>query len=113
MFKTNDKMQKLEFATEFLIFSILSRSSTFITTCCLSIFMLCQSDPTVLWVDRSGHSHKKRKDSLEGSPDRVLFAGELEFPKILVPRLPQHTWNINIENVPESQSGQNNCIVYM
>ena len=35
-------------------------------------------------------SHKKRKDSLEGSLDRVLFAAELEFPKILVPRLPQH-----------------------
>ena len=31
------------------------------------------------------HSHKKRKDSLEGSLDRVLFAAELEFPKILVP----------------------------
>ena len=27
------------------------------------------------------HSHKKRKDSLEGSLDRVLFAAELEFPK--------------------------------
>ena len=35
-------------------------------------------------------SHKKRKDSLEGSLDRVLFAAELEFPKILVPRLHQH-----------------------
>ena len=29
------------------------------------------------------HSHKKRKDSLEGSLDRVLIAAELEFPKIL------------------------------
>ena len=29
------------------------------------------------------HSHKKRKDSIEGSPDRVLFAVELEFSKIL------------------------------
>ena len=75
--------------------------------------MLCQSDPTVLSVDRSGHSHKKRKDSLEGSLDRVLLAGELEVPKILVPRLAQHTWNVNIENVSESQNGQNNCIVYM
>ena len=37
------------------------------------------------------HSHKKRKDSLEGSLNRVLLAAELEFPKILVPRLPQHT----------------------
>ena len=41
----------------------------------------------------SYHSHKKRKDSL----DRVLFAAELEFPKILVPRLPQHTSDVNIE----------------
>ena len=37
------------------------------------------------------HSHKKREDSLEGSLDRVLFAAEFEFSKILVPRLPQHT----------------------
>ena len=43
------------------------------------------------------HSHKKRKDSLEGSLDRVLLAAELEFPKILVPRLPQHTSDVNIE----------------
>ena len=34
------------------------------------------------------HSRKKRKDSLEGIVDRVLFAAELEFPKILVPSLP-------------------------
>ena len=34
--------------------------------------------------DRPIHSHKKRKDSLEGSLVRVLFAAELEFPKILV-----------------------------
>ena len=52
-------------------------------------------------------SHKKRKDSLEGRLDRVLYAAELEFRKILVPRLPQHTLN-----VPESQNGQNNCILY-
>ena len=31
--------------------------------------------------------------------DQVLFAAELEFPKILVPRLPQHTLNVNIEFV--------------
>ena len=43
------------------------------------------------------HSHKKRKDGLEGSLMRVLFAAELEFPKILVPRLPQNTPNVNIE----------------
>ena len=43
------------------------------------------------------HSHKKRKDSLEGSLDRVSFAAELELPKIHVPRLPQCTSNVNIQ----------------
>ena len=43
------------------------------------------------------HSHKKRKDSLEGSLDRVLFAAELKFPTILVPRLPQHTSDLKTE----------------
>ena len=43
------------------------------------------------------HSHKKRKDSLKGTLDRVLLAAELEFPKILVPRLPQHISNVNTE----------------
>ena len=46
---------------------------------------------------RHFHSHKKRKDSLEGSLVRVLFAVKLEFPKILVPRLPQNASNVNIE----------------
>ena len=45
----------------------------------------------------SENSHKKWKDSLEGSLDRVLFAAELEFPKILVPRLPQNSSNVSIE----------------
>ena len=43
------------------------------------------------------HSHKKRKDSLKGSLDRVLFVAELEFPKVSVIRLPQHTSDVNIE----------------
>ena len=34
------------------------------------------------------YSHKKQKGSLDGSLDWVLFAVELEFSKILVPRLP-------------------------
>ena len=46
---------------------------------------------------------KKRKDSLEGSLNRELFAAELEFPKILVPRLPQHTSNVNIECAGKSE----------
>ena len=36
-------------------------------------------------------SWSSETDSLEGSLDRVLFAAELEFLKILVPSLPQHT----------------------
>ena len=35
------------------------------------------------------HSHNKRKDCLEGSLDRVFFAAKVEFPKILVHRVPQ------------------------
>ena len=53
-----------------------------------------------------------RKDSLEGSLDRVIFAAELEFPKILVPRLPQHISDVNTE-CAGSQNGQNNCILYI
>ena len=34
---------------------------------------------------------------MEGSLDRVLFAAELEFLKILVPRLPQDTSDVNIK----------------
>ena len=41
------------------------------------------------------HSHKKRKGSL----NRVLFEAQLEFRKILVPRLPQNSSNVNIESV--------------
>ena len=48
-------------------------------------------------MDLCKHSHKKRKDSVEGSLDRELFAAEPEFLKILVPRLPQHTSDVNIE----------------
>ena len=45
------------------------------------------------------HSHKKRKESL----DRVLLAAELEFPKKLVPRLPQHTSHLNTECAGKSK----------
>ena len=45
----------------------------------------------------------KRKDSLEGSLVRILIAAELEFPKIIVPRLPQHTSNVNIESTKKSK----------
>ena len=43
------------------------------------------------------HIHKKRKDSMESCLNRLLFAVELEFPKILVSRLPQNTSNVNTE----------------
>ena len=45
------------------------------------------------------HSHKKRKSSLGGSLDRVLFEAQLEFRKMLAPRLPQNSSNVNIESV--------------
>ena len=45
----------------------------------------------------------KRKGSLEGSLGRVLFATELDFSKILVPRLPQNTLNVNIESTGKSK----------
>ena len=55
------------------------------------------------------HSHKKRKDSLEGSLDRVLFAAELDFPKILVPRLPQNSSNVSIECAVKSKQLYSLC----
>ena len=45
------------------------------------------------------HRRKKWNDSLEGSLDWELFPAELEFPKILVSRLPQNSSNVNIECV--------------
>ena len=44
-----------------------------------------------LELARHNQIHKKRKDSLQSCLNRVLFVAELEFPKVLVPRLPQHT----------------------
>ena len=55
------------------------------------------------------NSHKKRKDSLEASLDRVLFATELEFPKILVPRLPENTSNVNTECARKSKQQYSLC----
>ena len=49
------------------------------------------------------HSYKKQKDNLEDSWDQVLFAAELEFPRILVPRVPQKSSNANIECVGKSK----------
>ena len=55
----------------------------------------------VIWS--SYHGHQKRKDSLEGSLDRVLFAAELEFLKVVVSRLPQHTSNLNTDCAGKSE----------
>ena len=49
------------------------------------------------------HNHKKQQDSLEVSLDRVLFAVEIEFLKMLVPRLPENTSNVNIERAGKSK----------
>ena len=48
-------------------------------------------------------SKSSETEILEGSLDRLLFAAELEFPKTLVPRLPQHTSNVNIECAGKSE----------
>ena len=57
-------------------------------------------------------SHEKRKDSMERSLDWVLFSAELEFPKILVPRLPQNTSDGNIECAGKSKQLYS-CILYI
>ena len=48
-------------------------------------------------------SHKKRKNSLEDSLERVLFTAKLEFSKILVPKLPQNSSKKNIECAGKSK----------
>ena len=47
-------------------------------------------------------SHHNQGDNLEGSLVLVLFVAELDFPKTLVPRLPQDTSNVNIESSGKS-----------
>ena len=59
------------------------------------------------------HSHKKRKDSLEGSLDRVLLASELEFLKILVPRPSQHTSDVNNECAGKSEWSKQQCSLHV
>ena len=51
----------------------------------------------------SSHSIVIRNGSLEGILVRVLFAAKLWFPKILVPRLPKHTSNVNIASTGNSK----------
>ena len=47
--------------------------------------------------------NEKMEGSLEGSLDRILFAAELEFPKVLVTRLPQNSLNVNNECAKKSK----------
>ena len=61
------------------------------------------ADLEIIKLNKENHSHNKRKDSPEGSLVRVLFAAELEFPKTLVPRLPQNTSNVNIKSTVKSK----------
>ena len=61
---------------------------------------------------QSLHSHKKRKDSLEGGLDRVFFETELKFPKMLVPRLLQHTSDVNMECARKSKSSKHLYSLY-
>ena len=58
-------------------------------------------------------SLKKQKGSLEGSLDRVLLLAELEFLKIQVPRLPQHTLNVNTECTGESEWSKQQYFLYV
>ena len=67
----------------------------------------------VLWAVAYKHSHKKRKDNLEGSLNQVLLAAELEFPKILVPRLPQYTSDVNIECAGKSEWSKQKCTLHV
>ena len=57
----------------------------------------------IILSNKTNHSHKKRKDNLEGSLDRVLFTTEIELHKIIVSRLPQNSSNINIECTGKSK----------
>ena len=67
----------------------------------------------VLMIGLLSHSHKKWKDSLESSLDRVLLAAELQFLKILVPRLPQRTSDLNIECAGQSEWSKQQCSLHV
>ena len=53
------------------------------------------------------HSYKKRQDSLECS------LAELEFPMMLVPRLPQHKSNVNNECPKKSEWSKQRYSLYL
>ena len=62
-----------------------------------------------IWRQGKKHSHKKWKNSLEGSLYRVLFVDKLEFPKIPVPRLPHNSSNVNTECARNSKQLRSLC----
>ena len=55
----------------------------------------------------------KQKDSLKGSLDQVLLATELDFLKILVPWLPQHTSNVNPDCAGKSEWSKQQYSLYV
>ena len=78
--------------------------SIFWLMACFSANKISQFKNIIHGIGAKLLSNRKRKDSLEGSSlDRVLFAAELEFLKILVSRLSQHTSNVNTECAGESE----------
>ena len=93
---------KINWSCEWLIGFVLACECIGFLYCFYMVVIFC-----------SNHSHKKQKDSLEGSLDQVSFASELEFPKILVPRLPQYTLNVNIECAGKREWSKQLCSLYL
>ena len=81
--------------------------------CIYFLFRWFSGENCIIFTFSLHHSHKKWNDSLEGSLDRVLLAAELEFLKILVPRLPQHTSNVNIECAGKSEWSKQQCSLHV
>ena len=75
-----------------------------------NIFSIIYIAYRILWVFvMQYHSREKWKSILVGSMDRVLFAAEPDFPKILVLRPPQNTSNVNIEWAGKSKNVYSLC----
>ena len=92
-------MALVAFAKQFLVIWFFYQSTLFLSQYGLSWWFIFSIYTFVMIMlsNKTNHSHKKRKDNLEGSLDRVLFPTEIELRKIIVPRLPQNSSNINIE----------------
>ena len=54
-------------------------------------------------IYHNSNNNIEMKNSLESSLDPVLFAAELDFPKILVPRLTKNRSNVNTECARKSK----------